>query len=64
VGVLFPHQTYDAATIEEGSIGGAIAKERGHCAAHHFEEVGGGGRDGCHGAGDRRTDLRSVIAAR
>ena len=64
MGVLFPHETYDASTIEEESIGGATAKERGYCAAHHFEEVGDGGCDGCDGLGDRRTDLRSDIAAR
>ena len=64
VGVLFPHQTYDASTIEEEPSGGATAKERGHCAAHRFEEVGDGGRDGCDGVGDRRTDLRTDIAAR
>src|SRR5215213_8806964 len=28
-GDLFPHETYDASTIEEESIGGAIAKEGG-----------------------------------
>ena len=64
MGVLFPHETYDASTIEEESIGGATAKERGHCAANRFEEVGDLGRDGCGGVGHRRTDLRSDIAAR
>ena len=64
MGVLFPHETYDASTIEEESIGGATAKERGHCAAHHFEEVGDRGRDGRDGVGDRRTDVRPDIAAR
>ena len=64
MGVLFPHETYDAYTIEEEPSGGATAKERGHCAVHHFEEVGDRGRDSCDGVGDRRTDLRSDIAAR
>ena len=64
MGVLFPHQTYDPSTIEEESIRGATAKERGHGAAHDFEEVGDGGRDGGDGVGDHRTDLRSDIAAR
>ena len=41
------------------------SRKRGHCAAHHFEEVGDGGRDGVgDGVGDRHTDLRSDIAAR
>ena len=64
MGVLFPHETYDPSTIEGESSGVATAKERGHCAAHRFEEVGDGGRDGCDGIGDRRTNLRSDIAAR
>ena len=45
----------------------AVARPRkrgGHCAAHRFEEIGDGGRDGCDGVGDRHTDLRSDIAAR